>query len=80
MALHLDLKRKSVSVCLDERIYGAEAISLAVRAYSEFCEINVSRKNGRATVIIFPQSNAIALETLGLEFSNYALAKSRELA
>lgn len=65
----VDKKNKFVKLNFNKQFYKEEFIDLAIRDFSNICEI----KKEEGSIILKPKEKELELDTLGYEFYNYIL-------
>ncbi len=74
----VDKKKNLVRINFATALYRSESIRSAARDFAPACTVRLASFENRINVVITPKTRGVALETLGREFANYALAKTRE--
>lgn len=77
--IELDEKKGELKVTFDVKIYNPSCILKTADVFSDACQITVKGDpQKKIQIILKPKSKEIALETLGYEFYNYALATIKQ--
>lgn len=73
--VQIDEKNEQVRIIIDTKFYGANAVVMAAKEYTESCWIYLDGDlDDKILVTIKPKSKDIDLKTIGYEFYNYVLS------
>ena len=72
--IKVDKKENLVRLIVDTKFYGASAVIIAGKEYTESCWVYIDGDaNDKLLVTLKPKNKDIDLNTLGYEFYNYML-------